>query len=228
MNDMNCVTRAGADAAHTAGWGGWIVLALGLTLLTACSGSGEGPSQGAAAPTAIATPIGYKPTSAAGANPVIITVRSGADVQLTGEDSFDGNAGISGFAWQQTDSAPTPAVTLIYRSASTVSFTAPAVASDTTLNFQLTVTNRLGASTAKVQVSVIPANDPNLFLSLPGIPRHFRVALSLTNASAAPGTPLALPADVPVCVALSAQIEYQNRIKSISSFALPGEQVETK
>ena len=228
MNHPSRATRGRPTVPPAAARVGGFVLALGLLALAACSSKGGGPSQGAAAPTAIATPIGYKATSAPGADPVTITVRSGADVQLSGGDSFDGNVGITTFVWQRTDTAATQPIALIYRNASTISFTAPAVASDTTLSFQLTVTNAIGAGSAHVQVLVKPANDPNRFLSLLATPHHFRAALSLTGPGVTSGSALALAADIPVCVSLSAQIRYLNRNGTMSSFALPGQQVETK
>lgn len=216
MEGMNCVDRAGSA----------LILAMLLGALAACSSrSNSGTSQGATVPTAIATPIGYRGT---GSNPTTITVRSGADVQLTGINSDDGNIGISSFEWTQTDAAPTPQVSLIYRNASTVSFKAPSVASPTMLHLQLKVSNSVGASTATVQVSVQPASDPNRFLSLLATPHRFRVALSLTNGSATPGTALALPANIPVCVRLSEQIKYQNYNQTLSSFSLPDQTVETQ
>jgi len=225
MEDLNCVNRAVAVSFCAAGRVGRVLLAGLLAALAACSGSGSGgSSQGATVPTAIATPVGYQGT---GTNPVAITVRSGADVALTAADSVDGNIGISGFVWTQTDTAP-PAVNLIYRSASTVSFTAPSVASPTTLNFEVIVSNNIGSSTATVQVLVQPASDPNQFLSLPGTPRHFRVALSLTTAANSPGDQIPLSADAPVCVAVSSNITYLTRAVTSNSFPLAGQQVDTK
>ena len=94
----------------------------------------------------------YDPTAAAGLSPetrrlyeraaagtqsVALAVRSGADVQLSGEDSYGGNISITNFSWQQTAG---PSVTLLYRNSSTISFTAPAVSQSTSLTFQLSVT----------------------------------------------------------------------------------------
>jgi hypothetical protein len=205
-----------------------MLVALALVLLVACSGK-SGTGQFINAPTAVATPIGYKPTSATGANPVTMTVRAGADVQLTGEDSDDGNISISGFTWQQTDTAPIPAVQLIYRNASTISFTAPSVAQDTTLHFQLTVTNALGLTgTNAVQVLVKAANDPNRFLALLATPHSFRVALALTTANASPGDPIPLAADAPVCVKLAPSISYLNRSAAVNIVPLPVQTVDAK
>ncbi len=226
MEDLNCVNRAGTTSYGAANGFGWLLLAIFLATLAACSsGSNSGTSQGASLPMAIATPLGYEAT---GTNPVSITVRSGADVQLTGADSFDGNVGIKTFGWTQTDTAPTPSAQLIYRNASTVSFTAPSVASPTTLHFQLTVTTQLGSSTATVQVVVQPASDPNRFLSLLGAPHHFRVALSLTSPAHVPGDTIPLSADAPVCVKLSSSIRYLAYSGSTYLFPLAGQQVDAK
>jgi hypothetical protein len=227
MEHLNCVNRAAAVPVGVADTVGRLLFVMLVAALGACSGHGSnsGPSQGATTPTAIATPIGYQGT---GSNPVVITVRSGADVEFTAADSFDGDIGISTFAWTQTDTAPTPAVNLIYRNASTVTFTAPSVATATTLHLQVTVSNQLGPSTATVQVVVQPASDPNRFLSLLGIPRHFRAALSLTAAGHNPGDQIPLSADAPVCVTLSSSIRYLNRAAAINSFPLAGEQVDAK
>jgi hypothetical protein len=62
-------------------------------VINACSGGGHGDNT-VSAPTAVATPLNYKPTNTAGANPVVINVRAGADVQLSGKDSFSGNISI--------------------------------------------------------------------------------------------------------------------------------------
>ena len=129
--------------------------------LGACSGAGHGNTT-VSAPTAVVTPLNYKAVSS---NPVTIEVRSGADVQLSAKDSFSGNISITNFVWQQTDAAPTPQVTLLYRNANTISFAAPEVAQPVTLNFQLTVTNASGlTSTANAHVKVAVSNDPDRFL----------------------------------------------------------------
>ena len=198
--------------------------ALSAALIAACGGGGGGSSQFIDPPTVIATPIGYRSTSAAG-SPVAITVRSGADVQLSGKDSYGGNTSITSFQWQQSDAAPSPQVQLLYRNSSTVSFTAPSVAADTTLNFKLTVTNAVGLSgSATVQVLVKSANDPNRFLNLPTIPHHFRVGVS-TQAGLSN-----LSADVPVCVKLQRTISYTPRSGAANSgsFALPVQQIDAK
>ena len=205
-------------------------LSLLAAALAACGSgssdsSGNGAGGGVAAPTVVVSAIGQKATSAAGVNPLAITVRSGADVQLSGENSFGGNISITGFSWAQTDPASMPAVQLLYRNASTVSFTAPSVAQDTTLNFALTVTNANGlTSTADAQVLVKAADDPSLFIVLPQVPRHFRVRVSTVAGLAN------LTADVPICVQLDRTIAYTPRSGAANSgsLALPPRKIDAK
>ncbi len=205
-----------------------LVLLLPIGILAGCSGK-TGTAQFVNAPTAVATPIGYKATSAAGQSPVVITVRAGADVQLTGEDSDGGNISITRFTWNQTDAAPIPAVALIYRNSSTVSFTAPSVAKATTLNLQLAVTNALGKTgTTVVQVNVMPANDPDHFISLLAIPTHFKAALSLAKAGANVGDAISLSGDAPVCVTLTPTLTYLSRGAASHSVPLPVQSVDAK
>ncbi len=224
-------TLAGASRWSKARRAGMVSATLAYALLVACSHSGN--SQGVVAPAAIITPVGYRPTAAAGTTPMMITVRAGADVVLTGEDSDNGNISIVRFVWSQTDVAPVPQVNLIYRNSSTVSFEAPPVASDTTLNLQLSVTNAVGLTgSSTIQVLVKAANDPNRFLTQlvapHAAPHYFRVALSLTNSSATPGAPLKLSADLPVCVTMTPSISYIPRSGPRASFALPVQTTEAK
>src|SRR5262249_15012448 len=104
-----------------------------------------GSNGGGPAPLAVITPIGFKPTSAAGADPVAITVRSGADVVLSAKDSDGVAVALKSFGWAQTGGPALPALpssgALLYRTSNTVSFRAPDVAAATKLTFRLTVTN---------------------------------------------------------------------------------------
>src|SRR5882724_8479415 len=87
-------------------------------------GTGGGSENGKQTPLAVVTPIGYKPTSASGANPVAITVRSGADVVLSGKDSDVLAVALKTFAWAQTGGPSLPALpsagALLYRTSNTV------------------------------------------------------------------------------------------------------------
>jgi hypothetical protein len=191
----------------------------------ATCGGGKSGSNGQIAPTAVITPIGYKPTSS---NPVAITARAGADVALSGKYSDGGNISIVDFTWAQTDTDPNLQVTLIYRTANTVSFTVPSTASAQTLNFKLTVTNASGdtvSSTAKV--NVVPANDSNRFLEVISndAPAHrFSVTVSTTTGL----NKAVLTQDVPVCVRSSPTLAYKSRDGLRSTFALPVQSVDAK
>jgi hypothetical protein len=215
MNDVaiSCAAR------HARSWAA-VLFATVLTATAGCSSHlGQGNGNGVA-PAAIITPIGNVPTSAAGADPVTITVRSGSDVVMSAKDSNGLGIALIQFAWKQTSGPALPGLpdagALLYRSANTVSFRAPQVTSQTALGFQLTVTNAAGtSSTANITVTVIQANDPDEFLIAPtanstGHKNRFTVAVMTTDgfgtATASP-----LPADVPVCLQVTRQITYQDR-----------------
>lgn len=90
--------------------------------------------------------------------------REGSEVLLSGKDSEDGDGPILEWVWTQTAG---PEVTLIERTSNVVSFTAPDVAAETVLTFQLEVTDSDNAtSTESVTINVIPAQDADGFLSL--------------------------------------------------------------
>jgi K319-like protein len=174
-------------------------------------------------PSAVITPVGSKATSGAGTTSVAITVRSGAGVTLSGKDSDGNGAALASFSWKQTggptlQSAPIGG-TLLYLTASTVEFTAPQVASNTVLTFQLTVTNALSVSaTATATVTVTPANDPDESLvpsvvDNPAPPRRFVVAVAPPSASLTPAAP--------VCVSVNRSVTYTDRNKQQNTVSLP-------
>jgi len=101
------------------------------------------PWPGAAAPFCAGALIA--PSTNAGPD---TTVASGAAVTLAG--SATGSAPLA-FAWLQTAG---PAVLLSNPAIPGPSFTAPLVAAQTTLNFQLTVSNGAGSSTSSVNITV--------------------------------------------------------------------------
>jgi hypothetical protein len=193
-------------------------LAIGLVALaTVGCGTRVGNSNGGSgntgpAPLVVITPIGHKATSAAGANPVTLTVRSGADVTLSGKDSDGLSVALKTFEWSQSGGASLPSPpdvgALLYRSANTVSFRAPAVAAPANLTFQLTVTNALGGSASgTADVTVIPAEDSNQFLAPPTKPRNFQVGVATVDGI----DKSTLSAGVPVCVRVARQVQYQSR-----------------
>jgi len=85
------------------------------------------------------------------------TVSEGSLVNLSGAASMDADGSIISYRWAQTVG---PVITLMGATTITPSFTAPNVATDTLLTFQLTVTdNSGGTATATVNVTVLSAVD---------------------------------------------------------------------
>src|ERR1700733_2705238 len=88
-------------ARHAWSWAA-MLFATVLAAIAGCSSHlGQGNGNGVA-PAAIITPIGNVPTSAAGADPVTITVRSGSDVVMSAKDSNGLGIALIQFAWKQT------------------------------------------------------------------------------------------------------------------------------
>jgi hypothetical protein len=127
---------------------------LGLTLafslfLAACSGGGGGGLNSSSSSGGAAN---QRPTANAGAAQ---SVASGAVVTLNGSGT-DSDGTIASFAWTQTAGG---AVTLSSTSTAAPTFTAPTVASATTLTFSLVVTDNRGLASnnnATVNVTVNP------------------------------------------------------------------------
>ncbi|MEW6168235.1 MAG: PKD domain-containing protein, partial [Pseudomonadota bacterium] len=93
------------------------------------------------------------PTADAGADQ---TVDQGTSVTLSGSGSADPDGSIAAYAWMQTAG---PAVTLTGANAVSASFTAPIVAEDTVLTFELIVTDNDGATASDaVDVTVRRVN----------------------------------------------------------------------
>ena len=96
------------------------------------------------------------PVADAGANQ---SVYESTSVQLDGSASADSDGSIAAYAWQQIDSSGY-SVSLSDATSAQASFTAPAVAADAELTFELTVTDNDGVQgSATVVVSVI-YNEP--------------------------------------------------------------------
>jgi hypothetical protein len=191
----------------------WAVLsAAAICVLSSCSsrlGTQQGGgSQNGSGPLVVATPIGHKATSKAGTDPVAITVRSGADVLLSGKDTQSRGSPVTNFSWTQA-TTDVSRVTLLYRTSNTVDFTAPTVATPTLLNFTLTAQDSSGASAAAhVAVTVVPASDTSQFLTTPltnPTQQTFQVAVVPLNGLSH------LQADAPVCITLDRTIHYTNR-----------------
>ena len=84
----------------------------------------------------------------------------GTTVQLDGSASADSDGSIASYSWQQIDSSGY-SVTLSNTAIAQPTFTAPAVAADTNLIFQLTVTDNDGAQgSATVTITILYNNPP--------------------------------------------------------------------
>ena len=90
--------------------------------------------------------------------------REGSEVILSSKNSEDGDGPLVEHRWVQSGG---PTVQLVEVNRTTVSFTAPDVASSTPLEFALTVEDSDGATaSSNVSVTVVPAQDADRFLSL--------------------------------------------------------------
>lgn len=136
---------------------------LSLTLLWGCGGGGsdvgDQPDQ---PPVAAITVIGS--TASGAGSSQTATVRSGAEVLLSGKDSSDPDDPINEFEWQVVSGN----VALLRVASNTVRFTAPDVLTDTTLTLGLTVRtaddgNQQSASQT-IDVLVKPGVDADRFL----------------------------------------------------------------
>ena len=196
-----------------------VVLALITLTLGGCGGSQVG-SQTSVSPHAVITLIGQQPSSASGADPMTVSVRSGADVVMSAKDSDGLGVALKTFQWKQSGGPPLPAApdpgALLYTTSNTVDFRAPDVASPTNLSFQLTVTNAENtSSTANITVTVQPGSDPDEFLEPPTAPHRFTVSVITSQGLSG------LSADVPVCISVARQIHYTDRAGNQRTVSLP-------
>lgn len=117
-------------------------------LLSACGGGGGGGSQPPPTPPTNRAPFAAPQSSTT-------STYSSVAVTLSGANSTDTDGTVTSFAWTQTAG---PTVTLATANTSNATFTAPPVASRTTLTFRLTVTDNGGATGfSDVNVAVDPA-----------------------------------------------------------------------
>lgn len=228
LSDAQTASSAASRAVSQGRRAGLTILAMALlsASLAGCGGSDLGAGPGSnPAPSAVITPIGYKATTPAGSSESQITVRSGANVVLSAKDSDGHGIALSGWSWSQSNGPALPQPpdvrALLYLTANTVSFRAPDVTASTTLEFEVKVTNALGASSvAKVQVNVVPAQDPDQFLTQPGTSLSFEVAV-LTTDGMGTSSMAPLSGDVPVCVQVQRQVVYMARDGTQKTVSLP-------
>lgn len=162
-------------------------------------------------PVAVAATVG-QPYTIDSSGVLHTSVRSGADVVLTGVNSHSGNdqngAPIISFAWQQQTASGAPAVDLVNRTNNTISFTAPQVTQATTLTFQLTVKDAGGASaTAQAQVAIQPARDPDRFLSFLSVPDQVTVTAT-TSVPVTADTNAAYNVPIPYVITVTKLVTY--------------------
>jgi len=161
-------------------------------------------------PTASAATIG-QPYTTDSSGVLHTRVRAGADVELSGVNSQTAanDSGIPIISWQWTQLNPgSYPVDLIKRTNDTSSFTAPQVSQETTLTFQLTVTNANGPSAStQAQVVVDPATDSDHFLTFVNVGDRFSVT-ALTSAVVAMTSGAAYNATLPFTITVTKLVTY--------------------
>lgn len=138
-----------------------------MFLMLGCGGGSGSKAElpADAAPIAVAEALG------ASVNNGVVTVRSGSDVLLSGQNSKGVDDPILQYQWQQIDSSGFK-VELYERATNSVAFKAPSIplsnAQGIKLKFQLTITDADGVkATNDLEVLVQPVKDANHFLSIP-------------------------------------------------------------
>lgn len=132
-----------------------------IAALQACGGGGGSNvgDQSEAEPVAVAQVLGVSTVTTGE-----VVTRSGSEVLLSAKESDGIDDPILYFEWRQVDNSGKP-VELIERASNARSFTAPAVATNTDLQFELKVTDSDGkTATDRITVQVQPAADANVFL----------------------------------------------------------------
>lgn len=149
-------------------------LLIALLSLTAAACGGGGSSSADKAPVAAALVVGQ------GQDQVDITVRSGSEVVLNGENSDGTSFPLDSASWEQTDSTGLQ-VELVKRTDLSRSVRVPQVTTATQLTFELTVTNTGGDTiVTPVSINIVPANDKNRFLEFfRKVPGQYSVVAAL-------------------------------------------------
>ncbi len=167
---------------------------LATLVIAGCGGGASKPE-----PVSAALVVGQ------GQDQVDITVRSGSEVVLNGENSDGARFPIETAQWEQTDSTGIR-LQLDKRTELTRAFRVPDVTEPTTFTFELTVTNTDGdTKTTPVSVHVIPVGDRNRFLEFfRGVPGEYTVVAALQ-----PGT--TTTSDVHFTITQTQLVDYPDR-----------------
>ncbi len=145
----------------------YLAIALSLIILTGCGGASTAKtdSPADAAPLAVAEVLGASTSND------IVSVRSGSDVLLTGQNSKGIDDPILQYQWEQIDTSGF-SVEFYERATNAIAFKAPNLPINDTkganLKFRLTITDADGVkASSEVNVHVKSIKDSNHFLALP-------------------------------------------------------------
>lgn len=152
------------------------LLLIALVSLVAAACGGGGSSSEDRAPVAAALVVGQ------GQDQVDITVRSGSEVVLNGENSDGTSFPLDSATWEQTDATGLQ-LELVKRSEFSRSVRVPQVTTPTQLTFELTVTNTGGDTiVTPVSINIVPVNDQNRFLEFfRTVPGQYSVVAALES-----------------------------------------------
>ena len=133
----------------------FLLLSIILFTISACGGGGSAPSINSDDDSTPDNNGNIPPIARAGQD---ITQTESLQVSLSGTESTDSDGTISSYLWKQISGMQ---VSLSDSDKAVASFAAPSTESELTLEFELQVTDNLGASsTDKVLVTVIPNSPP--------------------------------------------------------------------
>ena len=173
------------------------------SLLMSCGGDSNVGNQDDFDPIAIAAVFGATLNTEDS-----VSVRSGSEILLSGQNSDGLDDPLLEFQWTQINIGDYPVV-LSERNSNSVAFNAPAIpATETdgiTLEFQLDIIDADGKEASDtVQVNVLPVGDANHFLSRPKIEDQYVLI-------AAPATGVTLIEDVPITITISQTATWTDR-----------------
>ena len=186
---------------------------------SACGGESKVGNQEDAPPIAIASVFGANANTSER-----VSVRSGSDILLSGQNSDGIDDPILEFQWKQVDDSGHDVV-LFERTSNSVIFTAPQVPADANgsleLAFELQIQDGDGAiATDTIIVDVVAASDINHFLSRARVNETYAIFVTPVEDST-------LDAEVPITVTIDQHVKWTDRQgvareQALSSHALTG------